>query len=202
MVINKPIVYLEKNVFTALNAEHIPLFSKVICSSNLRDVKFKINMINDAIEKGKQDDFCLNNIITLFRVAPEGADNRFVCDDKKSYPLAYLVLQPDYNNNEDGIKKYYVPWNHESCPIGFSDCVVEKKSKCASMITGFKRRNDTGIEYITIGNIDYTFKQLFDLFELMDGEPCGNEVMNEGDFDFEMNDYKPDFKYKIPYTEV
>jgi|WetSurMetagenome_2_1015567.scaffolds.fasta_scaffold14626_10 hypothetical protein len=190
MVINKPIVYLEKNVFTALNADKIPIFSKVICSSNLGDIKYKIYMINTAIENRKQDDLWLDNIRTIYLVEPEGADNRFVCDNKKSYPLAYLVFQPDYNQNEDGIKKYYVPWNHESCFIGFSDCVVEKKSKCASMVTGFKKRNDTGVEYITIGNVDYTFKQLFDLFELMDGEPCGNEVSNEEDW----KDYKPDFK--------
>jgi hypothetical protein len=173
---NRKIYFYEKNIYTIVNADKLPIGSEVICCDNLKDLYIKINNINESSGTDVNENLWNNIVLTVISIRDISHTNRFLCNDGKCYNIAYFVSCFDESLLPE---EYYVPYKREDCPLVLKDVVIQKKSLTPFIITDFKYKKNTGLWYITAGDKDFTFKQLFDLFILKNWKPCGNLVMNE-----------------------
>lgn len=76
--------YDESKVFTAKNADELKVGSKVFCAFSISDLKRRVN-------EGEE-------ITEVFKIFPESMEHRinvYYKDGYFSYPLAYLVSEPE-----------------------------------------------------------------------------------------------------------
>ena len=152
----------KSRVYTAVNADELPIGSRCLFANSLKDLKDRI-YLTDTYGR------------ILENVCDENEEERFYGDDA-TYLLAYLIEPPSASDQKE--RKYK----------SFSN--IENLKKSAVKYKGFIKTKQGVQEGIIIGiSFDYkaiiktrwgvnylTFEQLFESYTFDDGTPCGELV--------------------------
>ena len=146
-------------VYTALNAEYLPIGSKCIFADTLKKLK---------------EGICENHIDTLFGITDEHYSCRFVSDNgrKRQFALAYLIelpAGPKYKPFESVEKAMEAIKKH-------GGWVKDKTTDDLKLITSIGKISDS-VGSIGVGGSYYTFTTFLDRYVFADdGSPCGELV--------------------------
>lgn len=149
----------KSKVYTALNADELPIGSKCIFANNLADLKKYV---------GRN-----YNICTLFKIMGEDWFDRFaVTSFPDTYSLAYLVDPPP--------KTKYRPF------ISYEKLIVAIKRHGAGIREKKDKNNSLNIYAMTVGGaiiacedeafVFYPPSVLLENYVFIDGSPCGELV--------------------------
>lgn len=145
-------------VYTALNAEYLPIGSKCIFADTLKKLK---------------EGICENHIDTLFGITDEHYSCRFVSDNgrKRQFALAYLIelpAEPKYKPFSSSGKALEVIKAHDGW-------IKEKETGEFCFITFIG--SDSNILVVSTNNGLYTSDTLLACFVFADDDsPCGELV--------------------------
>lgn len=148
----------KSRVYTALNAEDLPIGSKCIFADTLKKLK---------------EGICENHIDTLFGITDEHYSCRFVSDNgrKRQFALAYLIelpAEPKYNPFSSSGKALEVIKAHDGW-------IKEKETGEFCFITFIG--SDSNILVVSTNNGLYTSDTLLACFVFADDDsPCGELV--------------------------
>jgi len=71
-------------------------------------------------------------------------------------------------------QKKYIPWNKDTCPLHCGDIVKQKHEDFLCIVSAI--RKSTEHVWLADATCAIDLKKLFELYELSDGTPCGQEV--------------------------
>ena len=148
----------KSRVYTALNAEDLPIGSKCIFADTLKKLK---------------EGICENHIDTLFGITDEHYSCRFVSDNgrKRQFALAYLIelpAEPKYKPFSSSGKALEVIKAHDGW-------IKEKETEEFCFITFIG--SDSNILVVSTNNGLYTSDALLACFVFADdSSPCGELV--------------------------
>ena len=145
----------KSRVYTALNAEDLPIGSKCIFADTVR-----------GLQKRVQNETAANYVEVFVKLYNNGADDQFVADCY-TYNYAYLIEPP-------GEPKYYPFESVEKAMEAIQKhggWVKHKNNGCQSIVIG------RGKDLMRLYDDWYSLEDLFEGFVFTDdGSPCGELV--------------------------
>lgn len=149
----------KSKIYTALNADELPIGSKCIFADTIKDLK-------EEVKKKRID--------TLFGIATEQYEYRFISEHgyKIQYALAYFIEQP--------AKPKYKPFSSVEKAMEaireHDGWVKDKTTDDLKLITSIGKISDS-VGSIGVGGSYYTFATFLDRYVFADdGSPCGELV--------------------------
>ena len=152
----------KSRVYTAVNADELPIGSRCLFANSLKDLKDRI-YLTDTYGR------------ILEYVCDENEEERFYGDDA-TYLLAYLIEPP---SNSDQKERKYKPFsnieNLKKSAVKYIGFIKSKQGTQEGIIIGISFDNRViikkryGVEYLTT-------EQLFESYTFDDGSPCGELV--------------------------
>ena len=150
----------KSKVYSALNAEDLPIGSKCIFADTVR-----------GLQKRVQNETAANYVEVFVKLYNNGADDQFVADCY-TYNYAYLIEPP-------GEPKYY-PFESVEKAMGaikkHGGWVKDKTTDDLKLLTSIGKISDS-VDSIGVGGSYYTFTTFLDRYVFADdGSPCGELV--------------------------
>ena len=149
----------KSRVFSALNADELPIGSKCIFADTIKDLK-------EEVKKKRID--------TLFGIATEQYEYRFISEHgyKIQYALAYFIEQPA----EPKYKPFSSVEKAMEAIREHDGWVKDKTTDDLKLITSIGKISDSVVS-IGVGGSYYTFATFLDRYVFADdGSPCGELV--------------------------
>ena len=152
----------KSRVYTAVNADELPIGSRCLFANSLKDLKDRI-YLTDTYGR------------ILENVCDENEEERFYGDDA-TYLLAYLIEPPSASDQKERkYKSFSNIENLKKSAVKYIGFIKSKHSPQEGIIIGISFDNRViikkryGLEYLT-------FEQLFESYTFDDGTPCGELV--------------------------